>query len=93
MIVPREQVYLQKLAEYIKKNIAKGYTLDSLRWALVKQGKNRTEIERAITLAQQQMAANAPRFQSKPQLIVERKEEEKQAKKGFFVRIVDWFKG
>ena len=76
-MVSRDKDYLQQLAEYIKKNMAKGYTPDSLRWALVKQGKNRTEIERAMTLAQEQMAAQAPKFHSKPQLIVEKKEDEK----------------
>lgn len=88
----KEKDYLQRLADYLKRNIAKGYTVDSLRWALVKQGKNRTEIERALTLAQQQMAADAPKFQSKPQLIVQREEEKKPEKKGFFESIIGWFK-
>lgn len=92
MVVPREQLYLQKLADYIKRNISKGYTLDSLRWALVKQGKNRTEIERAVTLAQQQMAANAPKFQPTARVIIE-KEEPKSVKKGIFAKFIDWFKG
>ncbi|MBI5149042.1 hypothetical protein HZA33_05155 [Candidatus Pacearchaeota archaeon] len=92
-MVVREKDYIQQLADYVKRNLSKGYTIDTLRWALVKQGRNRTEIERAITLAQQQMAANAPKFQAKPQLIVDRKEEKQEKKEGFFARIVSWFKG
>lgn len=37
-----------KLVDYFKKNLAKGYTEESLKWGLVQQGYSRTDISRAI---------------------------------------------
>lgn len=37
-----------KLIDYFKKNLAKGYTEESLKWGLVQQGHSRTDISRAI---------------------------------------------
>jgi len=37
-----------KLKEYLRKNLAKGYTSESLKWALVEQGYSRTDIARAM---------------------------------------------
>ena len=42
--------YLQQLAEYLKKNLKKGYTKESLKWALVNQGHSKIEVEKAIAL-------------------------------------------
>lgn len=56
----------QQLADYIKKNLAKGYTPDSLRFSLVQQGYSRTSIEKAMDIANKQMAASAPRMVEKP---------------------------
>jgi len=38
----------KRLKEYLSKNLAKGYTAESLKWALVEQGYSRTDIARAI---------------------------------------------
>ena len=40
--------YIQNLVSYMKKNLAKGYTIDSLRIALIRQGYTKTELERVI---------------------------------------------
>ncbi len=63
--------YVQQLSEYIKKNLSKGYTLDSLRWSLINQGYSRTAVERAITLTNEQLARTAPKMQEKPHIIYE----------------------
>jgi hypothetical protein len=60
--------YIQQLAEYFKKNLAKGYTLDSLKVSLVKQGYSRIAIEKAIELANQQLADKAPPLKEKPEI-------------------------
>lgn len=60
--------YLQQLAEYIKKNISKGYTLDSLRFSLQAQGYSRVSIENGIKIANEQLAAAAPPMKEKPQI-------------------------
>ncbi len=64
----RSKDYLQQLADYIKKNIAKGYTVDSLRFSLQAQGYSRVSIENAITIANEQLAAAAPAMKEKPQI-------------------------
>jgi len=44
----REVEYKKKLMDYLRKNVQKGYTPESLRWALVDQGYSRTMIDSAI---------------------------------------------
>jgi hypothetical protein len=58
--------YVDKLKDYIKKNLKKGYTEDSLKWALIKQGYTRSIVERAIDQVNQELSAKAPVLKSKP---------------------------
>lgn len=58
--------YIKQLAEYIKKNLAKGYTLDSLRIALEAQDYSRISIENAINLVNEEMAKKAPKLKERP---------------------------
>ena len=62
----RETIHVKNLAEYFKKNIKKGYTAEALKWALVNQGYQKTSVEKAIELAHQEMAREAPVFREKP---------------------------
>ena len=39
----------QDIADYIKKNLKKGYTLDSLRFSLISQGYSKISVENAIS--------------------------------------------
>lgn len=64
----RSKDYIQQLANYIMKNLAKGYTTDSLRFSLLAQGYSRLSIENAIKLANEQLAAKAPPMKEKPQI-------------------------
>ena len=64
--------YLKNLVDYLKKNLSKGYTTDSLRWALISQGHSRTDIEKAVKLANEELAKLAPKFIEKPIIKVER---------------------
>jgi len=81
----RKEDYLQKVVDYIKRNLAKGYTIDALRWALVKQGHSRTLVEKAIELTQKQLAASAPKLEPAPAPKIEIEREEK--KRGFWARL------
>jgi len=63
---------MQQLVNYIKKNLAKGYTLESLKWALIDQGYSRSEVQRAINLANEELAKQAPKIKEKPIIKVER---------------------
>jgi len=57
--------YVDKLKNYIKKNLKKGYTEDSLKWALIGQGYTRSIVERAIDQVNMELAEKAPVLKSK----------------------------
>lgn len=87
---PRGTDYIQQLADYIKKNLSKGYTSEALKWALISQGYSRAEIDRAIKLANEQLAASAPKMVEKPVIKVE-VEPPVPEKQGFWSRVKSWF--
>ncbi|MBR9705503.1 hypothetical protein GOV14_00560 [Candidatus Pacearchaeota archaeon] len=60
--------YIQQLAEYIIKNLAKGYTLESLKVALSYQGYSKISIDNAIKKANSMLADKAPPMKEKPQI-------------------------
>jgi hypothetical protein len=55
------------LIDYFKKNLAKGYNADTLKWALIKQGYSRTVVESALEAAQKE-TANKPKEPEKPKI-------------------------
>lgn len=81
--------YIQQLVNYIKKNLAKGYTQESLRWALINQGHGRIEVSKAIQLANEQLALQAPKLIEKPVIKVEVEPEIR--KESLWQRIKSWF--
>lgn len=91
----------QQLADYIKKNLAKGYTVDSLRFSLVKQGYSRTSIEKSIEMANQQLASSAPKMVEKPTITYQVLDDNEMAAKvaaqdaseGFFSKLKRKFFG
>ncbi|MBI3623137.1 hypothetical protein HY212_03610 [Candidatus Pacearchaeota archaeon] len=60
--------YKQKLIEYFKKNLNKGYTEDSLKFALIKQGYSRVVVEEAIRDVHMELASKAPVLDDKPEI-------------------------
>lgn len=44
----RETIRRQKLVEYFRKNLQKGYDLETLKWALIKQGHTRIDVSYAV---------------------------------------------
>ena len=89
MHIMPERGYIQQLAEYIKKNLAKGYTIDSLKIALESQGYSKVSIERAVNELNEEMAKEAPKIKEKPVIRYEVIEEvePKKEKKSFFKRL------
>jgi len=61
----------RKIVEYLKKNLAKGYTLESLQIALLNQGYSRAIIERAVEQMNKELAKIAPVLKEKPRIIHE----------------------
>lgn len=79
--------YLDELSDYVKKNLKKGYTKDSLKVALVTQGYSKFEVERATRKAEQDLAAEAPKLNTKPVIkyeVIEPKDVETYGKKKSF---------
>jgi len=94
-MVDRSKDYIQQLADHIKKNLAKGYTSDSLRFSLQGQGYSRITIDNAIKLANEQLAEKAPPMKEKPQItykvITPDSTYTYEKKHGFFKKILDKF--
>ena len=80
----------KKIVDYLKKNLKKGYTIESLRWALIGQEYSRTSIERAIEELNKELARKAPILKEEPIIkyeIVDEKDRPIKIKKSFWKRI------
>lgn len=66
--MPNPVNYIEQLAEYILSNLEKGYTEDALRFSLVTQGYTRISVDKAIDLANKQLAKEIPPIKEKPQI-------------------------
>ncbi len=64
----KETVNVRKMTDYFKKNLKKGYPSESLKWALINQGYQRTFVDKAIELANQEFAREAPVLKEKPEI-------------------------
>ena len=92
--MPIEDSYIQQLANYIKRNLAKGYTLDSLKISLEQQEYSRSAIDKAIQIANEQLAKQAPMLKEKPKIKYEifDKIEQPILKKSFLDKIKELFR-
>jgi len=57
-----------EIVTYLKKNFKKGYTQESLRWALLNQNYSKIEVERAMRRANEELANEAPILKTKPEI-------------------------
>ncbi|MEK6928288.1 MAG: hypothetical protein AABX11_07690 [Nanoarchaeota archaeon] len=92
-MVSKKEDYIGELAGYIKKNLKKGYTSDSLKYALINQGHSRLEVEKAIARAQTEQAREAPVLKTTPNITYEvldsnDKEVKVEEKKSFWKRLI-----
>lgn len=90
-----EESYRIKLVDYLKKNLKKGYPIDTLRIALINQGYLRATIDEALKEAINEMAKEAPTIKEKPQIeheVVEVIPEVVVEKESFWRRITAWFR-
>lgn len=84
----------RELVDYFKKNLKKGYTVDSLTTALTQQGYPRTRVEKAREIANLELAKAAPVIKEKPVIQHEVYDESNHLvakKSGFFKRISSIF--
>lgn len=78
-----------QLINYFKKNISKGYPVDSLKIALMRQGYSSAVIQRAIQKVNEEIAKEVPKFKEKPKIKYELVDPQNQPviiKKSFFER-------
>lgn len=86
----KEETYIDNTVNYIKKNLQKGYNKESLKWALMNQGKARTEVDKAFRQAESELAQDAQRARQQqasmapPPMITPVEEE---PKRGFLSRL------
>ncbi len=86
-----QEDYKRKLISYFKKNLVKGYTSDSLRFALMSQGYSRTAVEKALEQATEELAAKAPVIEDKPKIkynMIDEYDQPIKIKKSFFKRFL-----
>ena len=84
--------YKRKLVNYFKKNLSKGYTLDSLKFALMSQGYSRAIVEAAIDQAHKELAEKAPVLKDKPKIkyeIIDEYDKPVRIKKSWWRRIFE----
>lgn len=85
-----EYSYKKKLIDYLRKNLKKGYTIDSLKWALIGQGYSRTSVETAIEELNKELARKAPILKEKPVIkyeVIDEKDQPIKIKKSWWKRI------
>jgi hypothetical protein len=53
------------IINHVKKNLQKGYTSESLKWALINQGVSRTEANLILDSAENELKEEAPKKEEK----------------------------
>ena len=85
-----EYNYKKKIIDYLKKNLKKGYTIESLKWALIGQGYSRTSVERSIEELNKELARKAPVLKEEPVIkyeIIDEQDRPIKIKKSWWKRI------
>jgi len=75
---------MDELTAYLKKNMKKGYTRESLHFALLDQGYSKLAIEKAQKKVDEDLAHQAPILKTKPTIKYEVVEPQPEKKKGLF---------
>lgn len=60
-----ETGYKRNVVDYFKKNLTKGYTPESLKWALIEQGYSKIMVESALERANKELSEKAPKLKPK----------------------------
>lgn len=89
----QEKKYQGHILDYIKRNLAKGYSKESLKWTLVKQGNSKVEVEKAIEQAEMEISREKARSIEKPIITqsVEPLTQEQMPKQSFLGKVKGWF--
>lgn len=55
----------RNLVDRVKRNIKKGYTLESLKWAMVGQGYSKAEVNGILEIAEREIKEESPKPKEK----------------------------
>jgi len=82
----RKKGLMDELVDYIRRNLRKGYTRESLRWALINQDYSKIAVEKALKKVDFELAESAPILKTRPEIKYEVVEPvpEKKKRKWFF---------
>ncbi len=84
--------FIQNLVEYIKKNLKKGYDINTLKFALISQGYSKVAVEKALIRVTQELVEKAPILKEKPVIkyeIVDEHDRPIRMRKSFLKRFFD----
>jgi hypothetical protein len=89
MVADKSKDYLNQLSAYIQKNLAKGYSLDSLKFSLMRQGYSRVAVENAISIAKKNLSEKSTSNNENPEISYKEVNEAplEKPKKSFFKRL------
>lgn len=82
--------YKKNVMDYLNRNMDKGYDMDTLKWALIKQGYSRSIVEWAMEQVHQKLAEKAPLLEEKQEVMPYEMTEENmpsEPKKSFWKRL------
>ena len=82
--------YKRRLIDYVSTNLKKGYTEESLKWALINQGYSKVAVEQAIQQVHKELAEKAPVIKEKPVIkyeIIDEEGKPVQIKKSWWKRV------
>ena len=83
----KEDTSFSHLVDYLDRNIKKGYSLESLKWALINQKHSKTEVEKAIKIVQARSPPAKREMPKDEQIQILRDEILMPRKKGFWARL------
>lgn len=88
-----DKKYMDEITEYMRKNLAKGYKKESLKWTLISQGYSKVEVEKAAQIAEMEIAKQLSKAEEKPVITrtVEPLTADDMPKQSFFSKVKSWF--
>ena len=86
-----DELHKERIERYLKTNLEKGYSEDSLKWALIKQGNSRTEVSRALAKVKNELS---DKKKEKPEIKYELYDQDNKPvdgkKRSLWERFLDW---
>ena len=68
VIRKKKESYMGEILDYLERNMSKGYSLESLKWALVQQGYSKLEVEKAMQQINKKLSIKPKVEEAKPEI-------------------------